>query len=176
MNVRRGFARLYLVLAVVAFGWALLKLFQQRNDNNTQLRRQYNGCVDGRLEPHAGQSDDGSPVLVFPSLPKRSWKLFYNSDGVPDYVPQDGVDFAEWQARVRLEAEWSAGRKVAAEKARPAVEKYCAGVWKRARWFSSLIEVGEACLAILALVAGYWALIWTAVIIRWIYDGFRQTA
>jgi len=153
----------------------LVNVFKERNDDNARLQIGYHDCVERRLDPEAALPKDGSPAFTFPPLPKTSPPLYYDSNGAPIYNAELYPDFAEWQTRVHQQDEWTSARKVALEKARPVVEKYCAGIWKPASW-RNLMEVGEVCFVILALSALYWALIGTALTARWIYRGFRQAA
>jgi hypothetical protein len=156
MNIRRGFMRLYLVVAVLAFGWLNKNVFKQHDDAIIQGQGEYRVCVDSTM------------LRAFGAIPGASPPLYWDSNGVAIYDAKLYPDFAAWQVRVGEDAE----ARARVLKTRPAVEHLCAGVQKsrelRARW----IEVGAIGLKILGLAGLYWFLIWIALIARWVYRGF----
>ncbi len=156
MNVRRGFARLYLVLAVLAFGWLNRNVLQEDTGAKDLLQSGYRNCVESAM------------LAAYGSIPSTSPPIYYDGHGTPIYDATDYPDFAEWQVRARQETESMAR----VEKTRPAVENACAGVEKSAALRRRWIKLGEVGLKILGLTGLYWVLIWLARVARWIYRGF----
>ena len=156
MNVRRGFTRLYLVLAVLAFVWMNRNVFQELTDTREIATALYRNCVDSKMR--------AAYDPIFRAFPH----MLFDGNGAPVYDADRFPDYAAWQVLARKETELMAR----AEKTRPTVEAACADVQKSAASRDRWIEAGVVGLKILALAGLYWVLIWLARVARWVYRGF----
>lgn len=163
MNIRRGFARLYLVLAIVAFGWLNRKDVHEHIDATFRLQGEYRYCVDSLMN-----------TTYRATAPKIPPHIEFDQNGVPVYDAAAYPDFREWQVVARQITDEMAESRARAEAKRPEVESACAAIQRSAASRNLWVEIGKVGLKILALVLLYWLLIWSAMVTRWVYRGFAS--